>query len=592
MDGTVLCQLISIEATVDVYEAPKQPYETYTQGFWYAVIAAILYLLSTLGLMVNMLGYFLGHYPRHFTLTDHQRTLILQTMSFIIWLAGAAGMFAKVNGWNFADALYFCVVTTLTVGFGDFVPENDLSKTLNLPFAVVGIVMLGLIVNSISRFMRDLSNDNVYKKRLHKRRERAIALWNASLTEPFRFMHDRHEVGADSTDSQYPKDGGQKASSANDKSSPESHAKESHGLRKRKHLFSKKPKLLPLREERQRFEAMRQIEHRTRRWRRWYKLAISVTAFLLVWTMGAVALWRAERRAQPNLTYYRALYFCYVSLLTVGYGDLSPRSNAGRPVFVIWALVAIPTMTILVSDMADTVIAVFNRGTFALADWTVMPKAGLWRSLFDRHPWILLWLQKKSAQIAPETPLEEGLQLQNADGNPPTLGALARGPFDEHEHARNLVAAIRKTARQAKTEPRRRYSYEEWMLVTRLIRFGFGSLPEQRKSISDDSNKGLGASDPKPDGMGGQDGRMTMQVEEEEINWDWIGEDSPLLADEGEPEWILDKLCCALEKYFRRTVPPRKMPEHQKAATEHTLEPAQGNPSNFRSDNSIGDACM
>ena len=579
---------------MDVYEAPQQPYETYTQGFWYAVIAAILYLLSTLGLMVNMLGYFLGHYPRHFTLTDHQRTLILQTMSFIIWLAGAAGMFAKVNSWNFADALYFCVVTTLTVGFGDFVPENDLSKALNLPFAVVGIVMLGLIVSSISRFMRDLSNDNVYKKRLHKRRERTIALWNASLMEPSGSMHRRPDVGADSKDSQYPKDGRRKAASTNDRSSPEGHTKESQGLRKRMHIFSEKQKLLPLREERQRFEAMRQIEHRTRRWRRWYKLAISVTAFLLVWTMGAVALWRAEQRAQPDLTYYRALYFCYVSLLTVGYGDLSPRSNAGRPVFVIWSLVAIPTMTILVSDMADTVIAVFNRGTFALADWTVMPKAGLWRSLFERNPWMLLWLQKKSAQIAPETPLEEGLQAQRADGYPPTLEALARGPFDEHQHARNLVAAIRKTARHAKTEPRKKYSYEEWVLVTRLIRFGFGSLPEQQKSISDDSNESHRASDPKPEGTSGQHGQMPMENDEEDIDWDWIGEDSPLLADEGEPEWILDNLCCALEKYFRRTVPPRKMAKHQKTATEHTgtVEPGQRAASDLRDDQCVGGAGM
>lgn len=35
-----------------------------------------------------MLGYFLGQYPPDFALTESQRTLIIQTMLFFVWLAG------------------------------------------------------------------------------------------------------------------------------------------------------------------------------------------------------------------------------------------------------------------------------------------------------------------------------------------------------------------------------------------------------------------------------------------------------------------------------------------------------------------------
>lgn len=56
-------------------------------------------------LMINMLGYSLGHYTQHFELSEDQRSLILQTMMFFIWLAGFAGVFAKVCGWTFVDAL-------------------------------------------------------------------------------------------------------------------------------------------------------------------------------------------------------------------------------------------------------------------------------------------------------------------------------------------------------------------------------------------------------------------------------------------------------------------------------------------------------
>jgi potassium channel subfamily K len=49
------------------------------------------------------------------------------------------------------------------------------------------------------------------------------------------------------------------------------------------------------------------------------------------------------------------VYFSFVSLLTIGYGDIHPLSDAGRAVFVLWSLLAVPSLTILISDMGDTI---------------------------------------------------------------------------------------------------------------------------------------------------------------------------------------------------------------------------------------------
>ena len=84
---------------------PVAPGQLYSQGYWHAVIAAVLYLVSSMILMLNMLGYFLGHYPQHFELSDEQRNLILQTMMFFMWLAGGAAVFAKVENWSYVDAV-------------------------------------------------------------------------------------------------------------------------------------------------------------------------------------------------------------------------------------------------------------------------------------------------------------------------------------------------------------------------------------------------------------------------------------------------------------------------------------------------------
>lgn len=88
--------------------------QDYTQAFWYGVIASVLYLVCSMLLMINMVGYFLGHYPSHFQLTQAQRTLIIQTFLFFIWLAGGAAVFSKLQqeyggdpaaNWNFAQAV-------------------------------------------------------------------------------------------------------------------------------------------------------------------------------------------------------------------------------------------------------------------------------------------------------------------------------------------------------------------------------------------------------------------------------------------------------------------------------------------------------
>jgi potassium channel subfamily K, other eukaryote len=94
--------------------APVRPEQTYSQGFWYAVIAAVLYLLCSMTLMINMLGFFLGKYPDTFDLTNSQRQLILQTMFFFTWLALGAEFFSEIEtntgltDWTYVDGV--CII--------------------------------------------------------------------------------------------------------------------------------------------------------------------------------------------------------------------------------------------------------------------------------------------------------------------------------------------------------------------------------------------------------------------------------------------------------------------------------------------------
>ena len=76
--------LMDITICMHLYAPPPESNGLYSQGYWHAIMAAVLYFLCSFMLMINMLGYFLGHYPQNFELDDEQRNLILQTVS-LIW---------------------------------------------------------------------------------------------------------------------------------------------------------------------------------------------------------------------------------------------------------------------------------------------------------------------------------------------------------------------------------------------------------------------------------------------------------------------------------------------------------------------------
>ncbi|KAI9796018.1 MAG: Potassium channel, partial [Candelina submexicana] len=483
--------LIGITAAMNNHIPPIRPHQTYSQGFWHAVIAAVLYLFCSMILMINMLGYFLGHYHQHFALTDDQRNLILQTMMFFIWLAGGGGVFSRVSGFTFVDALYFCDVTILTVGFGDITANNDAGRGLVFPYSVGGIIILGLVISSISRFSREIGHDKIIKKHLNRRRVMTVG---RSVTTSLEFRQrtviqdtPRPEVSkvspADRTIA-YADDEHEHSVRANQingcSERPVRHSgseKSRGGVIKRVRSRARKPKIYLLREEKDRFDCMRRIQAGTAKYRRWYALTLSIIAFGLLWCVGAVVFWQVEHREQ-DLSYFESLYFCYVSLLTIGYGDKSPKSNAGKPFFIVWSLIAVPTMTILIGDMGDTVIASFKRGTFRLADWTVLPKQGIWRTYLENHPWLLHWVQRKEEARAAKKRLEMGFQAPDIDAidkeDAPTIEDLATESNEiatEHDLARKLALAIRRTANDLKLSPPKKYSYEEWVVFTRLIRF-------------------------------------------------------------------------------------------------------------------------
>ncbi|KAJ9605480.1 Potassium channel [Cladophialophora chaetospira] len=569
--------LIGITASMNLHVPPDQG-EVYSQGYWNAVIAACLYMFNSMILMVNMFGYFLGHYPQHFTLSDEQRNLILQTMMFFIWLGGGAGVFSRIEGWTYPDAVYFCDVTILTIGFGDFYPTDDVGRGLVFPYSVGGTIILGLMVSSIHKFAGELSKANVLRKHVEQKRVNTLSRVVTEDVEDKRRDELEKEVELEEKQGRRPtissplpspniqRDLDEAALRARTISRPdrpqgrqvefedtsaeelkkvdedESEPHPNQFLRSafrrgpihttmriiipalKKTLSKTEKKALVMKEEKDRFDAMRDIQLNAKKFKKWYALCLSVTAFGLLWCIGAVVFWQVEQDTQ-GLSYFQALYFCYVSLLTVGYGDLSPRSNAGKPFFVVWSLIAVPTMTILISDMGDTVISSFKRGTFKLGDLTVLPKAGLWHDIVMQYSWLYNFMKKRTEKKRRKS----GFPVGPADGagvRIPSIDQLASEELTEAQLTSRLAWAIRKTADDLVHSPYKRYTYEEWCEFTRLIRFTKYGLDQLEY-------------DEETDGV---------------VEWDWLEESSPMLSQQSESEWILDRLCESLLRLLKKNV--------------------------------------
>ena len=96
------------------------------------------------------------------------------------------------------------------------------------------------------------------------------------------------------------------------------------------------------------FKEMRMIRNRASYKQLNLSLAMTLSIFCLYWLIGAMVFHFVE-----DWTYFEGIYFCFLCLLTIGYGDFVPKSPFGRVFFVSWGVSAIPLMTILISNIGD-----------------------------------------------------------------------------------------------------------------------------------------------------------------------------------------------------------------------------------------------
>lgn len=519
----------------------------WSQAFYYGIWAAILYFLNASLLVISFWGAVSGYCEKDYNLGRSQRTLMLQTMMFLTFLLLGAIIFSNIENWNFLDGVYWADVTLFTIGFGDFAPTTVLGRALMIPYVLIGVTSLGLVIASIRSIIIERGGQRLdartEEKSRRKELQKIMRKGKGDMLSPFQQGPNLEDVSASE--------------------------------------FERR---------RSEFELMRTIKKRASSQRRWTAMIISTVSWLCLWLCGAVVFHRCEKTTQ-GWTYFEAVYFCFISLTTIGYGDLVPSSNAGKSFFVFWSLIALPILTILISNAGDTVVRLFDDITIRFGNITLLPGRGgighNFKQLVHQLSCGQLYsglatdadcdseqgIAQPSETSDLEKPKFKGKEVKrsvNSHSNPeieihqletagssyiPKLQATSPGeklsynlPTGDDLHLL-LISEIQAVARHVRETKRRRYSFEEWAWYLRLIGEN-ESDPEVHAKEQPKKPTHWGHLEREIERHGQHDvdenhidlGQQSSPGNTERIKWSWVGNQSPLLGGQEESVWICQRL--------------------------------------------------
>ena len=204
------------------------------------------------------------------------------------------------------DTTYFVFITILTIGYGDVFPTTDAGKSYVIVFILVGACLGSVILGYVAEWV--LATQERVLEAVARRRARMMSA-DVSKIRDRRRDPTRRSVGA--------AERGESAKTANDDVSRETSSPDADA--------SADATNLPV-----------------------MKALFTVLFFT---TVGALSMMAIE-----SLSFTDAFYWAVVTVTTVGYGDVAPRTDAGKLFVCFFATFAVGTVGWAISTIAEVYI--------------------------------------------------------------------------------------------------------------------------------------------------------------------------------------------------------------------------------------------
>src|SRR5215510_12695739 len=97
---------------------------------------------------------------RFFVAFGHAIHVTWPVLSALLGIQLALGLLTGfVEGWSLGDAVYFTFITGLTIGYGDLVPRQMLTRVLAIGIGFCGLLLTGLVAAIVVHAMRSTLSD-------------------------------------------------------------------------------------------------------------------------------------------------------------------------------------------------------------------------------------------------------------------------------------------------------------------------------------------------------------------------------------------------------------------------------------------------
>ena len=221
---------------------------------------------------------------------------------------------------------------------------------------------------------------------------------------------------------------------------------------------------------------------------------------------------------------------------------MQPQTNSAKPAFVFWALIALPTLTVLIGAIGDVVSDFVNWYTL----WVGTHTQDLWRIIKAIRTKETVKQAAKAAEkkaekteLAAQDGFEKIANIERSrtvplDFEMDGLSELQAAVAEETYRPFVMLKAAHKILDHLDADPPRRYTFKEWTWLLKLL---------GEDETDKEGHRRVGS--PLPNGAE----IVTPMRQEKHHVWSWIGQESPLmnLEDGSEPKWVLKRLMWSLE---------------------------------------------